>query len=190
MNAPEFLTPENGYQQLTIPSPFGDGRLEVDIFARHLDEASEYIIYIDGHEMGDLMFDDGEWHPIRDCMLTAREISILTPIIAQSEIKPAEPKPISEGEQQLRNWLDNQGIEPGNKLMQSMIINSFYAEDTEDHDADNLIELDTEAPEDLELPEDFDYRDYEEDVDWEEKIAYTLANMESFQAYVNENWRI
>lgn len=30
MKAPEkFLTPEDGYEQLTIPSPFGDGRIKI-----------------------------------------------------------------------------------------------------------------------------------------------------------------
>jgi len=189
MDAPEFLTPSDGYEQLTIASPFSDGRKIVDIFARHMEDATEYVIYIDDQEMGDLMFDDGEWHPIRNCMLTANEISILAPLIEQSAIKPPAPKPMSEGEQKVHAWLDAQGIEPGNKMMQSMIINSFYAEDTEEHDDDSLIELDEQKIEELDLENGFDYREYEDEVDWEVKIDHILANMDNFLAYINENWR-
>ncbi|UOE52600.1 hypothetical protein MTO98_16100 [Mucilaginibacter sp. SMC90] len=190
MEAPEFLSPEDGYLQLTIPSPFGDGRKTVDIFARNMEEATEYIIYIDEHEMGDLMF-DGEWYPIRDCLLTAKEISILTPIIEQSDIRPSQPAPLSEQEQTLRKWLDEQGVYPGDKLLQAMVINSFYAEENDDIDDDEDLdtELGDEPLEPFDLDDDLDYLDDEDDTGWEEKIKYCLSHQDNFLAYVEANWR-
>jgi hypothetical protein len=190
MEAPEFLTPEDGYEQLTIPSPFNDGRKVVDIFARRMEDATEYVIYIDEHEMGDLMFTD-QWYPIRDCLLTAKEISLLTPIIQESNIKTAEPKVISEQEQTLRSWLDGQSVYPNDKVMQAIVINSFYAEDTDGNDESELTELDDEAIEDLDLVSGFDYGDFEtdEDEEWKEKIGYALANLDKFLNYINANWR-
>jgi lysophospholipid acyltransferase (LPLAT)-like uncharacterized protein len=44
MKAPEFMTPEDGWDQLSIPAPFGDERKELDVFCRQKPDATKYVI--------------------------------------------------------------------------------------------------------------------------------------------------
>ncbi|RYE00355.1 MAG: hypothetical protein EOP50_03775, partial [Sphingobacteriales bacterium] len=87
MEAPEFMTPEDGYEQLSMRAPFGDERGNLDIFCRKMSDAAEYLVFVDGVGMGELMYTD-HWYTLKDCLLTSKEIAILTPIIEQSAIRP------------------------------------------------------------------------------------------------------
>ena len=50
------MAPEDGWDQLSIPAPFGDERKELDVFCRQKPDATTYVIYIDGMEMGELVY--------------------------------------------------------------------------------------------------------------------------------------
>ncbi|WP_432328118.1 hypothetical protein ACRQ5D_34205 [Mucilaginibacter sp. P25] len=41
MEAPEFMTPKDGREQLTLRAPFGDARKAIDIFCRMMPDAAE-----------------------------------------------------------------------------------------------------------------------------------------------------
>src|ERR1700754_124241 len=121
MKAPEFMTPEDGWDQLTIPAPFGDDRKELDIFCRQKPDSAIYAIYIDAIEMGELVY-TGQWLAQRGNLLTAKEISILIPVIMESEVGPPEPPVMTDDEKRLREWLTANEVYPGEPEMQVMVI--------------------------------------------------------------------
>lgn len=189
MEAPEFMTPEDGWEQLNLPAPFGDERKELDIFSRKMSDAAEYSIFIDGVEMGSMMYSD-YWYPLSDCLLTAREISIITPIIEQTELRPPLPLPISDDEKRLREWLTSNSVHPNEPLMQAMIINSFFAEEN-DFDDEDLVPLGDIEFDHFDLSQEPDERDEDKENagEWEEKVRYALDNLGNFLLYINAEWR-
>lgn len=92
-------------------------------------------------EMGELMYTD-QWLALRGNLLTAKEISILTPVIMESEVKPPELAVMSDDEKRLREWLTASEVYPGEPEMQAMVISSFHAEETQAYDGEDLIPLD------------------------------------------------
>jgi hypothetical protein len=190
MTAPEFMTPEDGWDQLTLNSPFGDGRKEIDIFARREPDFNQYTIFIDGVDMGQLNYTD-HWYPLSGCLLTAKEISILTPIIIQSDLKPAEASPVTDEEKRLHEWLIANDVYPGDLISRCMIIDSFYTEETDDDD--DFIALDEIDFGKLDLTQGFGYKknDDEEDEkkEWQVKVTYALDNLDNFLLYIDAEWR-
>lgn len=185
------MKPEDGWDQLTLRAPFDDTRKELDIFCMRRSDATVYAIYIDSTEMGELVY-TGHWQPLHGNLLTAKEISILTPIIMQSKLKPPEPPLMSDNEKRLREWLTANDVYPGESDMQSMVINSFYAEETEDYDEDELVSLDEFDFDKFDLNTSFDSEAKQEAADeegWEEKVSYALDNLDSFLFYIDAEWR-
>ncbi|UOE47897.1 hypothetical protein MTO98_26150 [Mucilaginibacter sp. SMC90] len=189
MDAPEFMTPEDGYEQLSLGAPFGDDREELDIFCRRMGDAAAYTIYVDRIEMGELMY-DGHWYPLNGSLLTAKEVSIITAIIEQSEIKPPEPEPMSDEEKRLREWMTANDIHPGNPDMQAVIINSFYAAENEEHSDGDFLSLDEIDFDKFDLEQPFDHKEDEENEakNWRTRIKYALNNLDNFMKYINTDW--
>jgi len=103
-----------------------------------------------------------------------------------------EPK--SADELKLQQWLTDNDVYPGNEIMQSLVLNSFYSEFEEEADDDDLIPLGEVDLDTLGISEGFDYRAYqksdeEEELEWQQKITYALNNLDKFLAYINEEWR-
>jgi len=191
MKAPEFMTPEDGWDQLTVPAPFSDERKELDIFCRQKTDATLYEIYIDGLEMGELVY-TGQWRALRGNLLTAKEISILTPIIMESTVKPPESSVMTDDEKRLREWLTANEVYPGEPEMQAMVINSFHAEETEAYDEDDLIPLDEIDFDKFDLNTSFEQEakaDEYDEQEWQEKVRYALDNLDNFLLYINAEWR-
>ena len=182
--------PEDGWDQLSIPAPFGDDRRELDVFCRQKPDATVYAIYIDGLEMGELVY-TGQWLALRGNLLTAKEISILTPIIMESRLKPPEPPVMTDDEKRLREWMTANEVYPGEPDMQAMVINSLHAEETEDDD--DLIPLDEIDFDKFDLNTNFDQEEAREnendEQEWQEKVRYALDNLDNFLLYINAEWR-
>lgn len=150
-----------------------------------------YAIYIDGLEMGELVY-TGQWLALRGSMLTAKEISILTPVIMENEVKPPEPAVMSDAEKRLREWMTAKGVYPGEPDMQAMVINSFHSEETEDFDDDDLIPLDEIDFDKFDLNTSFERKDEQEEdgeQEWQDKVQYALDNLDNFLLYINAEWR-
>lgn len=191
MKAPEFMTPEDGWDQLTLPAPFGDERKELDIFCRQKADATVYEIYIDGLEMGELVY-TGQWLALRGNLLTAKEISILTPIIMESTVRPPEPSVMTDDEKRLREWMTGNEVYPGEPEMQAMVIISFHAEETDEYDDDNLIPLDEIDFDKFDLNSSFvqeSKSDENDEQEWQGKVRYALDNLDNFLLYINAEWR-
>jgi hypothetical protein len=142
-------------------------------------------------EMGELMYTD-QWLALRGNLLTAKEISILTPVIMESEVKPPELAVMSDDEKRLREWLTASEVYPGEPEMQAMVISSFHAEETQDDDGDDLIPLDEIDFNKFDLNTSFEQKaqvnenDHQE---WQEKVRYALDHLDNFLLYCNAEWR-
>jgi hypothetical protein len=100
----------------------------------------------------------------------------------------------SAEEIQLFDWLTANNVYPGEKTMQSLIINSFYDEFEEQFDDDDLIPVDEIDLDAAGLSDGFDHKqfeksDEEEHMAWKERVNYALNNLDKFLTYINVNWR-
>ena len=160
MEAPEFMTPEDGWRQISLSSLFTDGR-KIDIFCHENEFRSQYAIYIADEEQGEIIYTN-HWYPLNSCTLSPDELEKIYKLIEQSELKPAltpdEPK--SEAEIKLNKWLDEHLIYPRDYDSQCVVVNSFYEEAGLDNDDE-----------------------------WENKINYASGHFGLFQSYVDDAWR-
>ncbi|RYY12476.1 MAG: hypothetical protein EOO04_33585 [Chitinophagaceae bacterium] len=75
-----------------------------------------------------------------------------------------------------------------------MIINSFYAEENEQYDDDDLIPLEDIDFDRYDLNHGFDHKadedeEEEEEQEWQTKIQYALNHLDNFLLYINAEWR-